>query len=66
LLFIIEMYGGKIWVESQPGERLDALFIGGDSFFSGRGVQLATLAVRERLPASANARELAAAGVLSA
>jgi hypothetical protein len=30
-------------------ERADALFIAGDAFFYSRGVQLATLAVRERL-----------------
>ena len=45
-------------------ERIDALFIAGDSFFSGRGMQFATLAMRDRLPASSNTRELAAAGVL--
>ncbi len=45
-------------------ERVDALFIAGDSFFTSRGVQFATLAVRDRLPASSNTRELAAAGVL--
>jgi putative ABC transport system substrate-binding protein len=45
-------------------ERADALFIAGDSFFSARGVQFATLAIRDRLPASSNTRELAAAGVL--
>jgi putative ABC transport system substrate-binding protein len=45
-------------------ERIDALFIAGDSFFSGRGVQFATLAIRDRLPASSNTRELAAAGLL--
>jgi ABC-type uncharacterized transport system substrate-binding protein len=31
-------------------ERADALFIAGDSFFSARGVQFATLAIRDRLP----------------
>ena len=45
-------------------ERADALFIAGDSFFSARGVQFATLAIRDRLPASSNTRELTAAGVL--
>jgi len=45
-------------------ERIDALFIAGDSFFSGRGMQFAMLAMRDRLPASSNTRELAAAGVL--
>jgi putative ABC transport system substrate-binding protein len=47
-------------------ERADALFIAGDSFFTGRAVQFATLAVRDRLPTSSNTRELAAAGVLMA
>jgi putative ABC transport system substrate-binding protein len=47
-------------------ERVDALFIAGDSFFTGRAVQFATLAVRDRLPTSSNTRELAAAGVLMA
>jgi putative ABC transport system substrate-binding protein len=47
-------------------ERVDALFIAGDSFLSSRGVQFATLAVRDRLPASSNTRELAAAGLLMA
>ena len=37
-------------------ERVDALFIGGDSFFLGRRVQFATLAIRDRLPASFPAR----------
>jgi len=45
-------------------ERADALFIAGDSFFSARGVQFATLAIRDHLPASSNTRELTAAGVL--
>ena len=45
-------------------ERADALFIAGDSFFAARGVQFATLAIRDRLPASSNTRELTAAGVL--
>jgi putative ABC transport system substrate-binding protein len=45
-------------------ERADALFIAGDSFFTARGVQFATLAIRDRLPASSNTRELATAGVL--
>jgi ABC-type uncharacterized transport system substrate-binding protein len=41
-------------------ERVDALFIAADGFFTSRGVQFATLAVRERLPAS----EMTEAGVL--
>jgi putative ABC transport system substrate-binding protein len=45
-------------------ERVDALFIAADGFFTSRGVQFATLAVRERLPASCFAREMTEAGVL--
>jgi putative ABC transport system substrate-binding protein len=45
-------------------ERVDALFIGGEAFFASRGVQLATLTARERLPASFASRELVQAGLL--
>jgi len=45
-------------------ERVDALFIAPDGFYTSRGVQFATLAVRDRLPASCFAREMAEAGVL--
>jgi putative tryptophan/tyrosine transport system substrate-binding protein len=45
-------------------ERADALFIGPDSFFNGRRVQFATLAMRDRLPASFPAREMVEAGLL--
>jgi putative ABC transport system substrate-binding protein len=45
-------------------ERVDALFIAGDSFFTGRRVQFATLAIRDRLPASYPAREMVEAGLL--
>jgi putative ABC transport system substrate-binding protein len=45
-------------------ERVDALFIGGDSFFLGRRVQFATLAIRDKLPASFPAREMVDAGLL--
>jgi putative ABC transport system substrate-binding protein len=45
-------------------ERVDALFIGGEAFFSDRAVQLATLTARDRLPASAATRELVQAGLL--
>jgi hypothetical protein len=31
-------------------ERADALFIAGDSFFAARGVQFATLAIRDLCP----------------
>jgi putative ABC transport system substrate-binding protein len=45
-------------------ERADALFIAGDAFFYSRSVQLATLAVRDRLPASYPSREMVEAGLL--
>ena len=45
-------------------ERADALFIGGDAFFASRSVQIATLAVRDRLPASYTSREMVEAGLL--
>jgi putative ABC transport system substrate-binding protein len=45
-------------------ERADALFIQGDGFYSSRRVQLATLAMRERMPASNVSREMAEAGLL--
>ena len=45
-------------------ERVDALFIGGEAFFSSRAVQLATLTARDRLPASGASRELVQAGLL--
>jgi putative ABC transport system substrate-binding protein len=45
-------------------ERAEALFIAGDSFFTSRAVQLATLAVRDRIPASYSAREMVEAGLL--
>jgi len=45
-------------------ERPDALFIQGDGFYSSRRVQLATLAMRERMPASNVSREMAEAGLL--
>jgi putative tryptophan/tyrosine transport system substrate-binding protein len=45
-------------------ERPDALFIQGDGFYSSRRVQLATLAMRERIPASNVSREMAEAGLL--
>jgi putative ABC transport system substrate-binding protein len=38
-------------------ERPDALFIGGDAFFVSRRVQFATLATRDRIPASYTNRE---------
>jgi putative ABC transport system substrate-binding protein len=45
-------------------ERADALFIAGDGFFTSRGVQFATLAVRDRIPASYVSREMVEAGLL--
>jgi ABC-type uncharacterized transport system substrate-binding protein len=45
-------------------ERADALFIMGDQFFSSRGGQFATLAARDRMPASYTTREMVEAGVL--
>jgi putative tryptophan/tyrosine transport system substrate-binding protein len=44
-------------------DRADALFIGGEALAS-RSVQIATLAVRDRLPASFSSRELVQAGLL--
>jgi ABC-type uncharacterized transport system substrate-binding protein len=45
-------------------ERADALFIAGDAFFNSRRVQLATLTVRDRIPASFPGREMVEAGLL--
>ena len=45
-------------------ERVDALYVAPDGFYTSRGVQFATLAVRDRLPASCFAREMAQAGLL--
>ena len=45
-------------------EKPDALFIGGDSYFVARQTQLATLAVRERIPTSCFLRDMAQAGLL--
>jgi putative ABC transport system substrate-binding protein len=42
----------------------DALFIGGEALFASRSVQIATLAVRDRLPASFSSRETVQAGLL--
>jgi putative tryptophan/tyrosine transport system substrate-binding protein len=45
-------------------EQVDGLFIMGNAFFSGRQVQIATLAARTRIPASYSAREMVEAGLL--
>jgi putative ABC transport system substrate-binding protein len=45
-------------------ERADALFIQADGFYGSRRVQLATLAMRERMPASNVSREMVEAGLL--
>ena len=45
-------------------EPADALFLAGDAFYASRRVQLATLAVRERIPMTVSARELVEAGAL--
>jgi putative tryptophan/tyrosine transport system substrate-binding protein len=45
-------------------ERSDALFVGGDAFFVGRAVQLATLAAHNRIPAAYSQRAQVAAGGL--
>jgi putative tryptophan/tyrosine transport system substrate-binding protein len=46
------------------GEHSEALFVAPDAFFTSRAVQFATLAARDRLPASYGTRELVAAGGL--
>jgi putative tryptophan/tyrosine transport system substrate-binding protein len=45
-------------------ERADALFIQADGFLSSRRVQIATLAIRDRMPASSASREMVEAGLL--
>jgi putative ABC transport system substrate-binding protein len=45
-------------------ERSDALFIAPEGFFASRAVQFATLAARDRLPASFATREMVEAGLL--
>jgi putative tryptophan/tyrosine transport system substrate-binding protein len=45
-------------------ERPDALFVNNDAFFTSRRVQFATLAARERIPATYSNRDFVAAGGL--
>jgi putative tryptophan/tyrosine transport system substrate-binding protein len=45
-------------------ERVDALFIAPDAYFAARAAQLGTLAMRERIPASAFSRENVEVGML--
>ena len=45
-------------------ERLDAVFVGGDAFFVGRTVQLATLSARYGIPATYSQRSYVTAGGL--
>jgi putative ABC transport system substrate-binding protein len=45
-------------------QRLDALFLGGDPFFTSRRVQLATLSARHAIPLASQAREIVEAGGL--
>jgi putative ABC transport system substrate-binding protein len=45
-------------------ERPDALFLGGDPFFTSRRVQLANLAARHALPLISGTREIAEVGGL--
>jgi putative tryptophan/tyrosine transport system substrate-binding protein len=45
-------------------ERVDALFVAGDGFFNSRRGQFATLAARDRMPASCANREMVEAGLL--
>jgi putative ABC transport system substrate-binding protein len=43
---------------------LDALFLAGDAFFTGRRSQFVTLAARDRIPTSCGNRDMVAAGLL--
>jgi putative tryptophan/tyrosine transport system substrate-binding protein len=45
-------------------ERPDALFVGPDGFFNSRGVQIATLTARDRIPAAYESRTIVAVGGL--
>jgi len=50
--------------ENIARERLGALFLGGDPFFTARRVQLATMAARHAIPMSSQVREITEAGGL--
>jgi putative tryptophan/tyrosine transport system substrate-binding protein len=50
--------------ETIARERPDALFLGGDPFFTSRRVQLATMTARHAIPMSSQAREITEAGGL--
>jgi hypothetical protein len=54
-----------IMAQTPANERPDALFVAPDAFFTSRAVQFATLAARERIPASYSARDLVTAGGLT-
>ena len=45
-------------------DQIDALFVAGDGFFNSRRVQLATLAMRKRVPASGAGSQFVEAGLL--
>jgi ABC-type uncharacterized transport system substrate-binding protein len=48
----------------RTNDRPDALFVGGDAFFYSRRGQIATLAAREKIPASFGSSDAVAAGGL--
>jgi putative tryptophan/tyrosine transport system substrate-binding protein len=50
--------------DTVAGERTDALFVGGDPFFTGRRMQLTILAARHAIPAAYAQREFTEAGGL--
>jgi putative ABC transport system substrate-binding protein len=45
-------------------QRPDALFVGGDAFFTSRHVQIASLAARHKIPSAYSLRDFVAAGGL--
>jgi putative tryptophan/tyrosine transport system substrate-binding protein len=49
---------------SAIAQKFDALFVAPDAFFGGQGSKLATLAARDRIPATAFASDLVRAGLL--